>query len=994
MNRSDLNQCRAKGHSGKREIFGWIARRALCLLALLLLPLTGASAFQADAWEGAGYSAVLYDSSNGLPTSAANAVVQSSEGFLWIGGYSGLLRYDGNTFYRYDSSTGVSSVVSLFEDSRGRLWIGTNDSGVCRLENEQFTFYDREEGLRSSSVRSITEDPDGNLLIATTMGMVYIDPEDTMHVLDDPQINQEYVCELVPGQDGAIYGVTLSGAFFTVRNLRVDAFYDAEFLGLGVINTILPDPERPGFLYLGTQNSTVIHGDLSNGMADRRVISVAPLNQVNSIRVIDGTTWLCSDTGIGCLDENFQYTQLHDLPMTNSIDHIMSDYEGNLWFTSSRQGVMKIVPNRFTDIFSLAKLPPRVVNSTCIHGDYLYVGTDTGLLLLDRTFSSVENEMTELLQGVRIRCIRADSTGALWFCTNSDYGLIRYDAESGAYLSYNTQNGLASNRARMILELSDGTIAVATNAGVNLIRDGEIVATYNNAQGISNMEVLCIEEGTDGRLYFGSDGDGIYVAEDGKISRVGRDDGLTSEVILRLRRDPEDPELFWIITSNSIAYMRGGHVTPIRNFPYSNNFDLYFDNSGRVWVLSSNGIYVVKRAELLRDGKIDYTLYDTKSGLPCAATANSYSYVTEEGNLYLSASNGVSSVNIFDTTDDARNVRLAVPFLIADDAYLPVPEDGQVRVPAQCRRLNIHPYAFTYTLNNPHVRYALEGFDETPAEVTRQELDAVSYTNLPGGTYTFRLSALDTMTGEESQTLSVTIVKEKTIYEQTWFWILLSILGALLAAGAVALYFRHKTKVLLRKQEENRLFINELASAFASCIDMKDHYTNGHSHRVAKYTAMFARRMGRSKEETENIYNIALLHDVGKISIPDSVLNKPGKLTDEEFAIIKSHSARGYEILKEISIAPDLALGAGYHHERLDGKGYPNGLSGDEIPEIAQMIAVADTFDAMYSTRPYRKKLPLETVVAEIQRIAGTQLSPKVVDVFLELVREGAFDDE
>ena len=197
-----------------------------------------------------------------------------------------------------------------------------------------------------------------------------------------------------------------------------------------------------------------------------------------------------------------------------------------------------------------------------------------------------------------------------------------------------------------------------------------------------------------------------------------------------------------------------------------------------------------------------------------------------------------------------------------------------------------------------------------------------------------------------------------------------------------------------RKQEEQKRYINEITKVISECVDMKDAYTNGHSARVAKYTVMLARRMGKSEEETENLYNIALLHDIGKISIPDSILNKPGRLTDEEYEIMKSHSQRGYDILKEIEIAPELAIGAGYHHERLDGTGYPRGLKGDEIPELAQIIAVADTFDAMYSTRPYRTRMPLEKVAAEIRRVAGTQLNPDAVRAFLELVDEGAFDNE
>ncbi|MBQ8924415.1 MAG: HD domain-containing protein, partial [Lachnospiraceae bacterium] len=157
-------------------------------------------------------------------------------------------------------------------------------------------------------------------------------------------------------------------------------------------------------------------------------------------------------------------------------------------------------------------------------------------------------------------------------------------------------------------------------------------------------------------------------------------------------------------------------------------------------------------------------------------------------------------------------------------------------------------------------------------------------------------------------------------------------------------------------------------------------------------TELFARNMGYSDEELEDIYNIALLHDIGKISIPDHILGKQAKLNDEEYAIIKSHAQNGYEILKDIEIMPNLSLGAGCHHERIDGKGYPRGLKGDEIPPVAKIIAVADTFDAMYSSRPYRKKMKLEDVMAEINRVKGTQLSEEVVDVVNKLYEEGELD--
>ena len=186
--------------------------------------------------------------------------------------------------------------------------------------------------------------------------------------------------------------------------------------------------------------------------------------------------------------------------------------------------------------------------------------------------------------------------------------------------------------------------------------------------------------------------------------------------------------------------------------------------------------------------------------------------------------------------------------------------------------------------------------------------------------------------------------------------------------------------------------LSDISGAFAKCVDMKDAYTNGHSTRVAHYTALLASRLGKTQEEVDKIYNIALLHDIGKISIPDNILNKPGKLTDEEFQVMKSHPSRGLNILQDVSIAPELDLGAGYHHEKYDGTGYPSGKKGDEIPQVAQIIAVADTFDAMYSTRPYRKKMSIDAVADELRRVAGKQLNPEYVELFLQLIREGEVD--
>lgn len=944
--------------------------------------------------NGFGYTSILYDNSNGLPTSEANAIVQTKDGFIWIGGYSGLIRYNGNEFYRYDSATGISSVVCLYVDSKDRLWIGTNDNGIAVMKDNQFTFFNRNNGLRSVSVRSIAEDSKGNIMIATTMGMAYIDKEEQLHLINEPQIDKEYVCELNKGNDGVIYGVTLSGGFFTVENARVTAYYSSKDMGFEPLDTIYPDPDRPGYVYLGLDNDQIIYGNVKGAMSDRKVFSCEPHHGINVIRIIQDKIWCATDTGVGYFENDGHYVTLDDLPMSNQLNDMLVDYEGNLWFSSSRQGVMKVVENRFIDISGMAGLDPMVVNSTCKYGNDLYIGTDKGLHILNEKYQEKTNDLTKLLDGFRIRCIKLDSKKQLWFCTYSDNGLVRYDPEKGTWFCFVEENGLASNRVRMIKELSDGRIAVATNAGVNLIQGDQVVATYNSSQGISNLEILCIEETPDGRLFLGSDGDGIYIVNGKEISRLGLKDGLHSEVILRIKKDVQD-DFYWIVTSNSIAYIKDKKCTTITNFPYSNNFDLFFDNNNRIWVVSSNGIYVVNRKDLLGNREqMDYTLYDTKSGMPSTATANSYSFIEDSGVLYLSSSGGVSAVNINKQTENNRDIRLDVSFVLADDVSVQPDSNGEIHIPASCKRLNIYPNAFTYSLNNPKLSYYLEGFDEKQIEVNKQNLDYVTYTNLKGGSYQFNFSILNTTTGQKDKTISVKIIKDMAFYEMVWFRVVVVLLLIAGVSIMIILYFRRKTAILMQKQETNQRLINEITEAFAKCVDIKDKYTNGHSFRVAKYAKMFAERLGKTKEECDKIYNIALLHDIGKISIPLTILNKPGKLDDEEYTVMKTHPTIGFEILKNITIEPDLALGAEYHHERIDGKGYPSGLKGDDIPEVARIIGVADTFDAMHSTRPYRKKMSMDKIIAEIKRCSGTQLDPKVVEVFLQLADEGTFDDD
>ena len=189
------------------------------------------------------------------------------------------------------------------------------------------------------------------------------------------------------------------------------------------------------------------------------------------------------------------------------------------------------------------------------------------------------------------------------------------------------------------------------------------------------------------------------------------------------------------------------------------------------------------------------------------------------------------------------------------------------------------------------------------------------------------------------------------------------------------------------KEKLDRMNTN-IIRALAYTIDAKDRYTSGHSQRVADYSLAIAKRMGKSEEEQKAIYYAGLLHDVGKIRVSEDIINKPGKLTEEEFNQIRVHPVSGYHILKDIHEDVRIAYGAKYHHERYNGKGYPNGLEGENIPEIARIIGVADAYDAMASNRSYRNALPQAVVRSEIEKGRGQQFDTKIADIMLQMIDE------
>jgi len=743
-----------------------------------------------------GYSSVLYNATNGLPTSDANCVYAASDGYIWIGSYSGIVRYDGTSFERMDSTNGLTNGKSIFEDSKNRVWVGTNDNGIVLLNGNRSTHITYRNGLPSSTIRSFAEDGDGNIVVGTTAGLCIIDSDYKLSVIDDERVKDSYVIRLVSDFAGNVYGNTRNGDVFKIQDGQLTEFYTSSQIGMDSIKAVYSPTDQINKLYLADNEGHLYYGNFGTTVDHMSLIDIAPAYNANYINYACNRLWVVAEDLVGYLDENDKFTVLEDNPLNSSIESLVEDYQGNIWMTSTRQGVAKIVTTNFINISEEAAIPQDVVNVNCKYNDDLYIGTDKGIYILDSELNSIENDLTEFLADTRIRDMAEDLSGNLWIATyTNDKGLICYKS-NGQIVSYTEENGFLNNGTRCIKVASDGRVMVGTNGGVAILTDGVVTDKIDANDGLENLVCLTIEEGDEGQIYIGTDGGGIYIADESTISKLDRDDGLTSDVILRIKKD-QDRGVYWIITSNSIEYIKKGLVTPINGFPYTNNFDIYWNDDGEVWILSSFGIYRVVAEDMLSKESFDYKLYDTANGLTSIPTSNSFSYLDENGDLYLAGRTGVNRVNIYNYFNQSSTVKIALKEITCDGQEIYPDNDGKYILPAEAGRIEMTPAVLNYTLYNPLVKLYLEGNSDGGITEYQSMLQALEFTGLKYGEYVLHIQILDEASGKVLQECTYQVEKTPKLFELLAVRVLL---GAFIGLIIAIVVWRVMAGTVIRRQ--------------------------------------------------------------------------------------------------------------------------------------------------------------------------------------------------
>lgn len=983
-----------KSHTGRKQQAEAVLK--MVLIGLLVLG-NSDRVFAAQEMEDlrTSYIQKVFNRENGLQCGHANDIAQTNDGILWIGTYAGLYRYNGTEFKLMQEYDAVRTVNCLYADEEGRLWIGTNDNGLVIAINDKVgNVMNTSDGLPSDSVRCIAQCSDGEYYIGTSDSMMVFSLKMGLEA-SDSLTDVRYATGLSADPEGHVAAVTSDGTLYLIKNREV-----TESLRLPENRTFTAVCfGEDGRLLAGTSDGhMLIYTVDQDHLKKKSELDCAPIGFINRIcGTEDGGFCLCSDNGIGYLGSDSSFGKIETGEFNSGVQNMLTDYQGNIWFASSRHGLLRMSRSPVTDLYAEAGLERSVVNTTALWNHCLYIGTDTGLDLIRLAdHAALENDLTAELQDIRVRCIRRDAQNHLWICT---YGLGLIEVEpSGNYHAYATEEGVGT-KVRTCTPLSDGRIAVGGSEGLCLIENQRVTTCIPYGEDLGFAQILCILEQGDGSLLVGTDGNGIATVRDGAVEkRITSDDGLSSNVVMRIVPDTISDSYF-VVTSNGLCYMGKYGANSITNFPYYNNYDVCLDADGEMFVLGSAGIYVLKRDALMNGEKPEYRVFSTEKGLSGSLTANSWNDTDEEKNIYLSTDSGVFILNMDAYTMDRTSYRIMVPNAYLDDEAVKLERGSKLTVPRETNKIEFLPEIVNYTLEEPIVSYYLEGQEKTAKTVPQNELSRIVYTNLSAGTYIFHLAIVDRDTGDIFEESTYTIEKEKQIQDNRWFRIYMVVVALIFIAWLSWFITRTQIQRTLELQQSKLKYAlqevqmgNETILAIAKTVDAKDVRTSKHSQRVSEYAVLIARELGFDESQLENLRKAALLHDIGKIGIPDSVLNKPDKLTDEEYAIMKTHVTKGAEILKDFTLVDHVVEGARYHHERFDGRGYPDGLKGEEIPLYGRIIAIADTFDAMTANRVYRKKLAFDYVLEELKRCRGTQFDPHLLDLFLKVIDDGKID--
>ncbi|HME05405.1 MAG TPA: HD domain-containing phosphohydrolase, partial [Bryobacteraceae bacterium] len=942
--------------------------------------LTAALALLGSA-ESQQYSFRAYGIDEGLTNLGVKGLHQDQQGFLWVSTENGVFRYDGERFQSFASKNGIppSSGVAFGEAPDGSLLAG-GQIGLFRKAGERFEPIPMPGAKSVSWFSGIQSDGKGSTWLATDAGLMVVTRKDTtsfaFHLIGKPS----------GVENPNAYGLLVEGNTVWFGCDRQLCQFNGGRVAVFGMNAGLPLSQWKGIQRAGngdlwvqgrSEVAVLRRGAKRFESPDSQFLTTGAtgvLSVDSAGRVVVGT-----NDGLVIRDGNSWKSVGRDAGLRGSVYCALQDREGSLWIGLLGRGLVRWAGYQEWEGFtSDSGLANEIVYETLPLSDgTVWAGTEAGLFRGAKVHEVWTWRRQPQLGRIAIHSIRRDSAGRLWLGTESQ-GAARFNPVTGQIEWFTEMQGLSGRNPFTLTLDSKNRIWAATEHGL-FVADLNTLQ-FRPAEPVPRIQFWAAIEGANGDIWAGSAG-GLFRLSGGNWSHITRSDGLSHEVVLSLAAAKNGD--VWV------GYRYGGGLDRIRMkdgvpriSPASNPggkpatiYFLGFDSRQRLWAGTDAGVDVF-------DGSV-WNHYDRRDGLiwdDC--DLNGFS-AQPDGTVWIGTSGGLARFT------PQPSARIYTPDVIYTRVILGNKEVDAATHPSvnhASNMLHTRFSALTFARESSVLfRYRMTPLFEEWRETQQRELQ---FDGLPTGKYRLELLARDGWGRWSAKPAAFSFQILAPWWQSPWilpvlFTFPLAVVGLLSRLRGIAMRRRERNLVRLvadrtadlREANENLLRLSHIENeknlaetqrahaenvarlnrraieTLALAIEAKDQTTADHLRRVEVYALEVAREMGLDELQLEALRAAALLHDVGKIAVPDYIISKPGRLTPEEFEKMKTHTIVGAEIVEQIGFPYAVAPIVRSHHEKWNGTGYPDGLSGESIPIGARILGAVDCLDALASER-------------------------------------------
>jgi len=779
----------------RRKKTGW-------LLVVVLLGAASASASLNPTKAITQYAHDIWRTEQGLPQNTVPAIVQTHDGYIWMGTELGLVRFDGVQFTVFDESNtrefNSNVVVALLEDHAGRLWIGTQGGGLLSFKDGKFTSYTAAQGLSSSSILCLYEDRAGNLWVGTDDGGLDRFAGGRFQAYSTKSgLAADMVFAITEDRQGNLW-VGTHGGLSRFKEGVFSTFTTNDGLPSNDVRCVHQDWQ--GRLWVGTnggglsrlEGKTFTNYTVRDGLASNDVMTLLE-DKV-------GTLWIGTNSGglARLKDGHFTTYTCNDGLSSNDVKSLLEDREGALWVGTG--GGLNHFEDAPVTTFSVPEGLSRDVVLPVYEGQdgSLWLGTAGGGLNRLKDGKVTTYTTKDGLSNDFIFSLAGDADGSLWIGTRKGLNHLR----NGKFTVYTTREGLANDIVLVTYMDREGVLWLGGRGGLSRFQNGRI-ATYGKKDGLSNEFVMSIEEDSEGNLWVGTGGGGLNRFRNGVFSNYTTRQGLSSDVVLSTHQDAQGR--LWIGTQGGgLDCLRAGNFTSFRmrdGLFDDAIFRILEDDAGNLWMSSNRGIFHVSKQQLedftarktARITSMSFGVPEGMKSIECNGGFQPAGWRTRDGRLCFPTMKGVS---VIDTNHRTR----ALPFPVVVEK---VSADGHRYDPAAAHlppgrgRLDIDYTALDFrSPKSLRFRYKLEGFDDDWVEAGGRRV--AYYTNLTPGHYRFRVKAAENEGDWNETGTPCDLYVAPHFYQAYWFYGLCGLFCVSLLAGG----YRLKVRALARSERE------------------------------------------------------------------------------------------------------------------------------------------------------------------------------------------------